>query len=62
MHIFVLSGCAAVGGAALAGLLVVKLAPDSTNMGTFILAGLVVGLVGGFFGLKRYDAWRNGPM
>ena len=62
MHIIQLTVCAGVGGASLAMILAAKYAAESPRMGKIILAGLVLGLVGGFFGLRRYDERRNGPM
>jgi len=62
MHILQLTVCAGVGGAAIAIILVPSIAPNTPYTGKIVFACFVLGLAGGFFGLRRYDAWRNGPM
>jgi len=62
MQILMLTGCCGVGGLAVVTIAASNLAPDSPRMGTFVLLGFVAGIVGGFFALKRYDAWKNGPL
>lgn len=62
LHILVLTPCAGVGAGAVVFLAASAAAPDSPRLGGIIAAGFVAGIVGGFLALKRYDAWRNGPM
>ena len=62
MHILVLSLCSGIGGGAAVMIAVTRLSPDNPRMGAFLFAGFLIGIIGGFFGLKAYDARRNGPM
>lgn len=62
MHILILTGCSGVGGAMAALMIGMTVAPGSSKAGLMMLTGLLAGLIGGFLGFRRYDAWRNGPL